>query len=96
MGVSYVLIAGDFNLALFIDLDRLYSPSVWTSGLSQWASVFALSDMWRHFHLSDRAFTCHSATYRMFLRIDLAFATSEALGRVVSLQGNLRPCSASY
>lgn len=50
----------------------------WTPALSQWASTFALSDVWCQFHTSDREFICHS-TYCTFSCIDLCYASPSAL-----------------
>lgn len=82
--VENVLFVGDFNMAPSPDLDRLHTSGSRPLGLTHWASTFHMTDVWRHFHPSDREFTCLSTTYRTLSRIDLAFALSGLLRRVVS------------
>lgn len=82
--VENVLFMGDFNLAPSRDIDRLHASGPTQHGLSRWASAFHTTDVWRHYHPSDRAFTCLSTTYRTMSRMDLAFASSTLLRRIES------------
>lgn len=81
-GVDEVLFLEDFNMTPTPDLDRITSASLWSPSLAQWASAFDLVDAWRHFHPTLREFSCHSASYRTFSRIDLIFANRTMLDRV--------------
>lgn len=84
--VNKVLCVGDFNSVMSNKADRLHAASPAHTGLAQWASTFALTDLWRHFHPSDGQFTCLSTTYRTLSRIDLAFASHCLLKEVASTE----------
>lgn len=84
--VDNVLLIGDFNMAPFRDLDRMHASGPQQHGLSHWASAFHMTDVWRHFHPSDREYTCLSTTYQSMSRIDLAFASPAMLKRVISTE----------
>lgn len=84
--VENVILLGDFNLVPSRELDRLHASGSPQYGLSQWAASFQMSDVWRHFHPSDREYTCLSTSYWTMSRIDLAFASSAMMRRVISAE----------
>lgn len=84
--VDNVLFAGDFNMAPSPEMDRLHASGPQQSSISRWASTFHMTDVWRHFHPSDREYTCLSTTYRFLSRIDLAFASPALMRRVESAE----------
>lgn len=84
--VENVLFIGDFNMAPSPTMDRLHASGPPQLGLSCWASTFHMTDVWRHFHPSDREYTCLSTTYRTLSRIDLIFASEALLRRVISTE----------
>lgn len=78
--VDNVLLMGDFNL------DRLHASGPQQHSLSRWATAFHMTDVWRHFHPSDREYTCLDTSYRTMSRIDLVFASSTLLQRGLSTE----------
>lgn len=74
-----VFLMGDYNMVPCPALDRLHGMPLDTSALTQWASTFVLTDVWRHLHPDVREYTCHSATFKSLSWIDLAFASSDGL-----------------
>lgn len=84
--VDNVLFVGDFNMVTNRELDRMQASGPQQHDLSRWASAFHMTDVWHHFHLSDREFTCLSTTHRNMFRIDLAFASPALVRRVVSAE----------
>lgn len=84
--VENVLVIGDFNLVPSRELDRLHASGPPQYGLAHWAAAFHMTDVWRHFHPSDREYTCLSTSYRTMSRIDLAFASSAMVQRVLSVE----------
>lgn len=83
--VDDILLLGDFNLVPCSNLDRLHPSSRWSLVLAQWATNFALVDVWRQFHPSSWELTCHSASYQTLPQIDLAFASGSALHQVSAI-----------
>lgn len=81
-GVDDVLIIRDFNLTPSPDLDRHPSTSQWALGLAQWMGAFDLMDVWRYYHPQDKGFSCHSASFRAFSRIDLALASRSMMRQI--------------
>lgn len=98
-GVDDVLLIGDFNMTPSPYLDRLPSASRWAPGLAQWMGAFDLVDVWRYYHLHDKGFSCHSASFRAISHIDLAFASRSMMCRISETsmlpRGGLGPCSAA-
>lgn len=73
---------GDFNLVLDPDMDRCVAAGAARQGLAAWADIYGLTDVWRWRHPLSRAFTCHSASHRAFLWIDLAYVGASVLSEV--------------
>lgn len=73
-------------MAPFPEMDRQHVSRVQQPSLARWASNFHMTDVWRHFHPSDREYTCLSTTHRTLSRIDLVFASPALLRRVVSAE----------
>lgn len=60
-------------------LDKLSLSNSTDSPLSRWASLYSLKDVcwWRY--PADRAYTCHSTSYRTMSRIDLIYVSGGGL-----------------
>ncbi|KAJ1170993.1 hypothetical protein NDU88_002864 [Pleurodeles waltl] len=94
-----LLVGGDFNSILDVDLDRS-SPQLQgavsskiAGKLSEWMSYWGLVDIWREQHLHDRDYSYYSGLHRLHTRIDRVACTadlargmvhSEYLGRTLS------------
>lgn len=63
-------------------MHRLTQLSSSATELKAWAEVFNFTDNWRWRHPQWRAFTCHSASYKTFSRIDLVYSGGPILSRV--------------
>lgn len=74
-----IFLFGDFNLVPSQEMYRLSSGARISSDLLNWATTFALTDAWTHFHPRDREYTCHSASYRTLSQIDLVYVSTGAL-----------------
>lgn len=74
-----ILLAGDFNMPPNPSLDKLNPDLASDSPLSRWTDEYGLSDVWRWRYPRERQYTCHSATYASFSRIDLFNASGPLL-----------------
>lgn len=77
-----VVILGDFNLVPDIAMDRLTPSGTSHRGLTDWADTYGLCDIWRWKFPQAREYTCHSASYKTFSRIDLIYAGGPVLPKV--------------
>lgn len=64
------------------DMDRCAAAGATRQGLVTWANTYGLNDAWRWKNPLSPAFTCHSASHKSILRIDLAYVGAPVLSRV--------------
>lgn len=69
-------------MALNLFLDRLSQGTGVDSPLSQWASLYGLTDVWWWKYPVDRVYTCHSTSYHAMSRIDLIYVSGGLLSLV--------------
>lgn len=63
-------------------LDRMSSYRSFHLDLVSWAETYGLVDIWHWKNPKSRGYTCHSATYKTFSCIDLAYVGGPHLARV--------------
>lgn len=64
------------------EVDRMSRSSSSVFDLKAWAEAFNLTDVWRWRIPQVQAFTCHSATYKTFSRIDLVYSGGMVLSSI--------------
>lgn len=67
-------------------LDRFNAGVAHDSPLSCWMDMYGLKDVWQWKYPGLKQYTCHSATYASFSRIDLMLTDGSLLSRTLGVE----------
>jgi len=83
---GYFVIGGDFNCALYPDLDRSTKSDLshlqTRIVLKQYMQDFNLIDIWRNRHPDSLTYSCYSSTYKTFSLIDYFLLSTDLISKV--------------